>query len=100
LRLLLPPHVDNEQAADYLRIKIGQKDKLIEWAAVRPYGLIDEDEVTTYEVLPSPTRGAVFDPRQISRINVGHFMADLITEDDVWQKWKGQMPVIYNQVSE
>jgi len=25
LRLLLPPHVDNEQAADYLRTKIGQK---------------------------------------------------------------------------
>jgi len=100
LRLLLPPHVDNEQAADYLRIKIGQKDKQVEWAAVRPDGLIDETEVTAYDVHPSPIRSAIFDSGQTSRINVGHFMADLITEDDIWQKWKGQMPVIYNKVSE
>ena len=100
IRLLLPPHVDNEQAADYLRTQIGQKDKLIEWAAVRPDGLIDETEVTAYDVHPSPIRSSVFDPGQTSRINVGHFMADLITEDSIWQKWKGQMPVIYNEASE
>lgn len=97
LRLLLPPQADNEQAADYLRSKIGQNDALIEWAAVRPDGLINEDEVTDYEVHPSPIRSAVFDPGKTSRINVGHFMADLITEDDLWQKWQGQMPVIYNK---
>ena len=99
LRLLLPPQVDNEQAADYLRSQIGQKDKLVEWAAVRPDGLTDEDEVTAYDIHPSPIRSAIFDPGQTSRINVGHFMADLITKDDIWKKWKGQMPVIYNQVS-
>ena len=99
LRLLLPPHADNEQAADYLRSKVGQNDPLIEWAAVRPDGLIDEDKVSAYEVYPSPIRSAIFDAGQTSRINVGHFMADLITEDEIWQKWKGQMPVIYNQVS-
>ena len=100
LRLVLPPHVDNEQAADYLRTQIGQKDKLIEWAAVRPDGLIDKAEVTAYDVHPSPIRSSVFDPGQTSRINVGHFMAELITEDVTWQKWKGQMPVIYNKASE
>jgi len=99
LRLLLPPHVDNEQAADYLRSKIGQNDKLIEWAAVRPDNLIDEDEVTPYDVYPSPIRSAILDPGQTSRINVGYFMAALITEDDIWQKWQGQMPVIYNKVT-
>ncbi len=99
LRLLLPPHGDNEQAADYLRSKIGQNDKLIEWAAVRPDNLIDEDEVTPYDVYPSPIRSAIFDAGQTSRINVGHFMAELITEDDIWQAWQGQMPVIYNKVS-
>ena len=99
LRLLLPPQIDNEQAADYLRSQIGQKDNLVEWAAVRPDGLTDEDEVTAYDIHPSPIRSAIFDPGQTSRINVGHFMADLITKDDVWKKWKGQMPVIYNQVS-
>ena len=97
LRLMLPPHVDNEQAAEYLRTKIDQTDGMIEWVAVRPDGLIDEDEVTGYDVHPSPTRSAIFDSGQTSRINVGHFMADLITEDETWQIWQGQMPVIYNK---
>ena len=99
LRLLLPPHVDNEKAADYLRTKVGQNDGAIEWAAVRPDNLIDESEVTEYEVHPSPIRSAIFDAGLTSRINVGHFMADLITDDDIWNKWKGQMPVIYNKAS-
>jgi len=97
LRLLLPPHVDNEKAADYLRTKVGQNDRMIEWAAVRPDNLIDENEVTEYEVYSSPIRSAIFDPGSTSRINVGHFMADLITDDNIWNKWKGQMPVIYNK---
>jgi nucleoside-diphosphate-sugar epimerase len=99
LRLLLPPQVDNEKAADYLRTKVDQNDGAIEWAAVRPDNLIDESEVTEYEVHSSPIRSAIFDPGSTSRINVGHFMADLITDDDTWNKWKGQMPVIYNKVS-
>jgi NAD(P)-dependent dehydrogenase (short-subunit alcohol dehydrogenase family) len=99
LRLLIPPHVDNENAADYLRANIGQNDAAIEWAVVRPDSLIDEDEVTAYEVFPSPTRSAMFDPGTTSRLNVAHFMARLITEDETWGKWKGQMPVIYNKTS-
>jgi nucleoside-diphosphate-sugar epimerase len=97
LRTFLPPHADNEQAADFLRSEIGQDDPVIEWAAVRPDGLIDENEVSAYEVYLSPIRSAIFDAGQTSRINVGHFMAALITEDAVWQQWKGQMPVIYNK---
>jgi hypothetical protein len=64
-------------------------------AAVRPDTLINEDEVTEYEVHPSPTRSAIFDAGKTSRINVGHFMAELITDDELWNRWKGQMPVIY-----
>lgn len=97
LRLLVPPHVDNENAADYLRTEIGQKDKAVEWVAVRPDGLIDEDVVSEYELHCSPIRSAIFDAGNTSRINVAHFMADLITEKVVWDKWKGQMPVIYNK---
>ncbi len=96
LRLLLPPHVDNEKAADFLRIKIGQDNPMIEWTAVRPDGLINESEVTEYEVHPSPIRSAIFNAGKVSRINVAHFMATLIGNDDLWQKWKGQMPVIYS----
>lgn len=97
LRVLLPPHVDNENAADYLRSNIGQDDKAIAWAVVRPDTLINEDKVTEYEVHPSPTRSALFNPGKTSRINVGHFMADLITDQNTWSRWKGQMPVIYNK---
>ncbi len=96
IRLLLPPHVDNEKAAEYLRTQIGQNDGMITWAAVRPDTLIDEREVTEYEAYPSPIRSAIFDAGKTSRINVGHFMAELITDHDTWNKWKGQMPVIYN----
>jgi len=99
IRLLLPPHADNEMAADYLRTHIGQEDGAIEWVAVRPDGLTNENTVTAYEVHPSPIRSAIFDTGKTSRINVGHFMADLITDVDIWNKWKGQMPVIYNKAS-
>ena len=96
LRLLLPPHPDNEKAAEHLRTVIGQKDNDIEWTAVRPSSLIDEESTSEIEVYRSPMRSIV-DDGQISRINVGYFMADLITNNDVWNQWKGQMPVIYNK---
>ena len=99
LRLLLPPHVDNEKAADYLRTKIGQNDQFIEWTAVRPDGLANGNEVTDYEIHPSPTKSAIFNAGKISRINVGHFMAHLVSDGNLWSKWKGQMPVIYNKSS-
>ena len=96
LRLLLPPQADNEQAAEYLRTGIGQNDSEIEWVAVRPSALIDEESTSEIEVHPSPTRSILKDGK-ISRINVGHFMADLITNQDLWNKWNGQMPAIYNK---
>ena len=96
LRLLLPPHVDNEKAADYLRIEMGQNNPYVEWTAVRPDGLINEEMVTDYKIYPSPTRSAIFNAGKVSRINVAHFMARLIHDADLWAKWKGQMPVIYS----
>lgn len=97
LRVLLPPHADNEQAADYLRLAIGQADPRLEWVAVRPDGLVDAEAVSEYSRHPSPIRSAIFDAGTTSRINVAHFMADLITDAGVWSRWKGQMPVIYNE---
>lgn len=97
LRLLLPPHVDNEKAADYLRTQMGQNHNFVEWVAVRPDGLINAEEVTSYEIHASPTRSAIFNAGKVSRINVGHFMASLINDDNLWRKWKGQMPVIYSK---
>lgn len=97
VRLLIPPQLDNEMAADYLRTVIGQDDKTIGWSVVRPDTLINEDEISPYEVHPSPIRSAILNPGKTSRINVAHFMADLITDNDIWEKWKGQMPVVYNK---
>lgn len=96
MRLLLPPQRDNERAAEYLRVEIGQGHPAIEWVAVRPDGLINEDRVSEYTLHPSPTRSALFASGVTSRINVAHFMAGLITDDHLWQQWKGRMPVIYN----
>lgn len=97
LRLLLPPHVDNENAADYLRTQIGQNNTAIEWSVVRPDNLINENKISDYDLHPSPIRSAIFDAGITSRVNVGHFMAKLITCDDTWNEWKGKMPVIYNK---
>ena len=96
LRMLIPPHPDNEQAADHLRTQIGQDDGSIEWVAVRPDSLINQHEVSQYELHESPTRSAIFNPGKTSRINVANFMAELICNDNLWQVWKGKMPVIYN----
>ena len=98
LRVLLPPHVDNEKAADFLRTDIGQQNKAIEWVAIRPDALTNEDEVSPYTLHPSPIRNPIFDSGATSRINVAHLMKALIVDDDIWQQWQGQMPVIYNDV--
>lgn len=97
LRIALPPHADNESAADYLRTNVGQKSSAIAWTVVRPDTLVNEGGVTAYEVYASPTRSAVFNAGQTSRENVAHFMAELITNDVLWKRWQGQMPVIYNK---
>jgi putative NADH-flavin reductase len=96
LRLLLPPHVDNENAADFLRLQIGQNNNSIEWAAVRPDALINEDQVSRYDIHTSPIRNAIFDAGSISRINVADFMSELAVNSELWDEWKGKMPVIYS----
>ncbi len=96
LRFLLPPHVDNEEAADFLRLHVGQNNNNIEWAAVRPDALINEDQVSQYDIKTSPIRNAIFDAGSTSRINVADFISELAVNSELWNEWKGKMPVIYN----
>ena len=96
IRLVIPPHADNEHAADFLRIGIGQNDQQLEWCVVRPDTLTNEPESKGYRVFTSPIRSAIFDPGQASRSNVARFMTDLILDDRIWMRWRGQMPVIYD----
>jgi nucleoside-diphosphate-sugar epimerase len=96
LRKALPPQADNEAAVEALRSGARLGDPFIEWVAVRPDGLTDEAAVSGTVVVPSPVRSPVTNPGKTSRINAARFMADLITDDALWNAWRGRMPVIYN----
>lgn len=98
LRWVLPPHLDNEKAADFLRLQIGQQHKQIEWVVVRPDSLTDEPFGSQYELHQSPLRNVIFNAGKTSRINVANFMFNLISDEALWHQWKGKMPVIYNRV--
>lgn len=95
IRILVPPHLDNERAANYLRVQL-PKNKKIKWVVVRPDTLINEKRLTPYNLSPSPTRSAIFDAGKTSRINVANFMARLSREEYLFEYWQGKMPVIYN----
>lgn len=96
MRILLPPQRDNESAIGYLIDTVGISNKHIEWIAVRPDTLINEDEVSEYTVHPSPARSPIFDAGKTSRINVADFMVSLLKDEELWDKWRYRTPVIYN----
>ena len=97
LRMVLPPHRDNHMAASYLNEEIGKDNERIEWIAVRPDTLVNEDNKSAYEVYESPTRSPIFNAGKTSRINVSQFMVELLLNEELWQEWKFKMPVIYNK---
>ena len=90
----LPPHRDNETAAEYLHKTVGKEYKSIEWCCVRPDSLINA-EVSPYDITESPTTG-IINGRPTARSNVAHFMTDLIENEELWNTWKFRMPVIMN----
>ena len=98
LKILLPPHKDNMLAADHLVYKLGSTTN-IDWVAVRPDSLFDEESVSKYEIHNNKIRSPIFNPGKTSRINVSHFMVELVTNDKLWQEWKHKTPVIYNVVN-
>ena len=94
IRVLVPPHADNESAARSLRKR--ETTDSVEWCVVRPDGLIDNDAPSTVELYAEPIRSAIFDSGKTSRANVARFMAELAMGKEEWQEWKGRSPVIYN----
>ena len=94
LRYTIPPHRDNETAAEHMHQVIGTKNKHIEWCAVRPDSLINA-VVSQYEINESPSTG-IFTGRPSTRSNVAHFMVELIEKPKLWSTWKFRMPVIMN----
>lgn len=95
IRALVPPHSDNEAAADYLSITIGKDDANIKWVVVRPDDLID-GEVSEYVLIEKYDGLSLFGGGQTTRSNVAAFMSELIMNDQVWNKWLFQMPIIRN----
>jgi hypothetical protein len=96
LRLLVPPQADNEDAAAHLRRAIGPDHPAVAWTIVRPDTLIDAPAATPYQVHPSPIRSPLFDAGRTSRHNVARFMAEFMTGDEAWARWRGRMPVLYD----
>ncbi len=96
LKIVLPPHKDNIFAGDHLVYGLEAAGR-IEWVVVRPDSLFDEENQSEYEICELKTRSPVFNPGRTSRINVSHFMAELLVNDILWQKWKYKTPVIYNK---
>lgn len=95
IRALVPPHADNESAVASLSSL--SANPYIEWSIVRPDALIDEPNVSDYQMVVSPTRNAIFSPGQTSRVNVANVMLKLTQQPELWAKWQGKMPVVYNQ---
>jgi nucleoside-diphosphate-sugar epimerase len=96
LLALLPPHADNVRSGDLLTKRIGKAGKF-EWVAVRPDTLFDETAGSEYRLEERKIRSPLFDPGRTSRINVARFMADLLTDPALWERWKYKTPVIYNR---
>ncbi len=67
----------------------------MQWAAVRPDSLKEGDvsEYTLHESLVD----SLFRPGETSMANVAHFMCELVTDDAVWERWRGKLPVIVDR---
>lgn len=97
LRHTIPPHNDNETAAEHLHRTVGKNNPHIQWAIVRPDTLINAD-VSAYDIEPAPTTG-IFTGRPTTRANVAHFMVALTENAELWAQWKFKTPVIMNALT-
>jgi len=99
VRLLIPPHHDNELAAEHLVKGLGCDAKScpsLEWSIVRPTDLVDEGSTEEYTLYPKPVY-SLFGGGVSTRSNVAQCMVDLLTNEELWSEWKYQMPVLYDK---
>jgi nucleoside-diphosphate-sugar epimerase len=94
LRGTVPPAMDNQLAADLLHDDIGTDNPFVQWAVLRPDTLLEGDvsEYALHEGLVS----SPFAPDSTNMANVAHFMCELVAKPNVWDEWKGKLPVIIN----
>ena len=94
VRLLVPPHRDNEASGVYLSKTIGSQNPLVEWVAVRPGNLTDDEHVHPYELTASSPVSAIFGDGSISGPSVAASMVELLTNEETWNTWKFKFPVV------
>lgn len=92
LRAVVPPSRDNQRAADFLFRDVAAADSRLQWVVVRP-DTLTEGEVTEYRVHDGLV-ASLLRPDKTRMAQVAHFMCELATDLDAWQRWRGRMPVI------
>jgi nucleoside-diphosphate-sugar epimerase len=92
LRGLMPPARDNQRAADFLAQEVGPADPHLEWVVVRP-DTLREGEAGPYQV-NGELVASLFRPDSTRMAQVADFMGELVTDESLWQTWRGRMPVI------
>jgi nucleoside-diphosphate-sugar epimerase len=97
IRILVPPHADNEEAAIVV-YELGRTSPF-EWTVVRPTNLINNENSTGNYITFDKPQNSLFGDAHVTRSNVARFMIDLINQDELWDKWKFQFPVIHDAVS-
>jgi hypothetical protein len=95
LRLLVPPHVDNEEASAYvLSLAPSDDPSSPEWCIVRPTNL-QEGPPQKYVLHSKPPEG-LFGDGIVTRATVARFIVDLLTDSAKWNSYKYQTPVIHD----
>lgn len=92
LRLVLPPSRDSQRAADFLAREVGPADPHLQWVVVRP-DTLEEGDVGEY-VVHDAIVSSLFRPDHTRMAHVAHFMCELVTDDAMWRRWRGRMPVV------
>lgn len=94
LQALVPPVRDNQSAADFLLHEIGVSDPILEWVVVRP-DTLQNGEISEYTVQDKLIH-TLWKPGHTRRANVADFMCNLLSDQNLWNRWRGKMPTILN----
>ena len=95
IEFLLPPHRDNVLTLRHLHDR-ARRDPRIAFCAVRPSDMKDaEPLLSTSPYTCHPTlQNGIFNAGSSTRANIGHFIAELVTDSSVWTRWRNQCPQI------
>ena len=97
LRHLIPPHKDNEKAAEYIS-KV--RNPKIDWVVIRPTDLINAKGSSSYQLFAKPQKSLFGGEKDglATRANVALCMVDMIRDDELFEVWKFKMPVVHDDL--